>query len=66
MAMFGSSWKQEESNEESYNKITGSKYSGRSSSELRKDIEKSINDPYSSKTERNALRDLLNKLNNND
>jgi hypothetical protein len=62
MGIIGSSWKDETSNEEEYNYITGSQYNGRDAKELKKDIERSINDGYCSKSEREKLRDLLRKI----
>ena len=59
MSIIGSSWSDEPSPEEQYKEITGEDFYG-DSRELRKQIERKIGDGYTSKTERNKLRDLLN------
>lgn len=60
MALFGSDWKDEVSNEEKYEQITGQKYAG---DNLRKDIEHEIDSGYTSKESRSQLLDLLADLN---
>lgn len=64
MSIIGSSWKDEETPEEQYESITGNKYQG-DKGELHKQIEKDIDDSYTSKTERIKLMNLQSKLNNN-
>jgi len=64
MAMFGSGWKEEETNEEAYRKITGYDFCG-SEDELQKEIEIKLESNWTSRTERNQLMDLQAKINNN-
>lgn len=61
MAMIGGGWKEEPTPEEQYEEITGRKFHG-TRRELEKEIEKGIDDGWTSKTERNQLRDLQSKI----
>lgn len=63
MSFLFSHWKDDETNEEKYNKIIGSDFSGRDESELRKDIEKSLENNFTSRIERKELLNLLEKIN---
>jgi hypothetical protein len=63
MSLF-SHWKEEETNEEKFNNITGSTEQGRTESELKKDIERKLSDNYTSRTERNKLLNLSEIINN--
>ena len=66
MSIIGSSWKEEPSNEEKYNEITGREYSGLSDEQLSRRIEKDLqNDLWLSRYERNRLEDLLEQINKN-
>lgn len=65
MSIIGNSWKEEPSNEEKYNEITGREYSGLSDEQVAARIEKDLqNDLWLSKHERNRLGDLLEQINN--
>lgn len=64
MGMFGSNWKEEETKEEVYRSITGHNFYG-SESELQKEIERKLDDNWTSQSERSALMDLQAKMNNN-
>ncbi len=67
MAMFGSSWKEEEPSDEevqAFRKATGKEFTG-SRKELSKEIEKSIDD-FVSRKEVSDLRDLQEKMRNNE
>jgi len=57
MSIIGSSWKEEPTPEEQYEEITGNKFQG-TQKELEKEIEKSLDNNWTSKTERSKLRDL--------
>lgn len=62
MSIFGNSWKNEPSDEEKYEEITGQKYNG---DNLIKDIEKEIKSSHTSKESRKQLFDLLSQINQN-
>lgn len=63
MSLIGSSWKEEPSPEEIYKEITGDNFIG-SKTELKKEIEKEIDNQYTSRLSRNKLQDLLKELEN--
>ena len=60
MSLIGSNWKDEESASEAYRNIVGSSFMNLdlSESELRKEIERKLADPYTSRTERSQLIQL--------
>lgn len=64
MSILGSNWKEEETPQEKYDKIIGGEFYG-DENELRKQIEKDIDNNFTSKTERRDLMDLFNELENN-
>lgn len=64
MGIIGSNWKEEETNEEVYRKITGYDFRG-SEDELQKEIERGLQNNWTSRSERSALMDLQAKINNN-
>lgn len=61
MSLIGSNWKEEKSHEEQYNEIKGREYLGNN---LNKEIDKEIDDNWTSRLERQKLRDLKEKINN--
>jgi hypothetical protein len=61
MSIIGSQWKDEPSDEEKFNDITGDTRTGRSDKELEKDIEKAKEN--GSRTERQKLGDLQQEIN---
>lgn len=59
MSIIGNGWKDEPTPQETYQEITGEEFNG-DERELRKRIEKKLEDAYTSRTERNRLQGLLN------
>lgn len=64
MSLLFSHWKDEESFEEKYNKIFGSDKQGRSLAELENDIENSLNNNFTSRSERKQLLKIQEEINN--
>jgi len=58
MSIILSSLREEKTNEEIYNEITGGSYIGRTPKELDDDIQKSVEDNFTSKIEHSRLTDL--------
>lgn len=65
MGIIGGNWKDEETNEEKYVNIVGGTIVGRSEKEIDKEIDKSLEDGYTSRSERTKLMDLKQQINNN-
>lgn len=66
MSILFSHWKEEETFEEKYNNILGCDEQGRSISTLKKDVEKSLSNNYTSKTERKQLLNLQQEIYNSE
>lgn len=64
MSLLGRNWIEESTNEEKYNSIFGIQNTqGKNNIELIKDIEKSIDDNYTTKLERKQLLKLQQEIN---
>jgi len=64
MATFGRSWIDEPTDEEKYEEITGHPFQG-TKKELEKEIEKTVDNNWTSKTERRKLIDLQVEIDSN-
>ena len=64
MSMLFSSLREDETPQEKYKSITGFEYPPTSISELERQIERDLADPYCSKIDRVKLMDLREQINN--